>query len=179
MHRLTAPGNPHQNGVSERLNRKLLELVRTMLHHKELDKSFWAGALNFATHIRNRVTTRDLPATTTPYEMLFGSKPSIRYLRVFGCRCWYTAEKHSVGKLDARASEAIMIGYTRGSRGYKLWDISSRKVVVSRDVRFGEYFGSSAKSAIEDSAKNDDCGTDPSLTEHLDSDDSQDPSEPS
>ena len=54
-HRLTAPGNPHQNGVAERINRTLVELVRSMLHQKGLPKHFWAEALAVAVHVRNRV----------------------------------------------------------------------------------------------------------------------------
>ena len=137
-HRCTAPENPHQNGVAERMNRTLMELVRAMLHHKGLQKSFWAEALAVAVHVRNRVTTRGLPAMTTPYEVMYEEKPNLSYLRVFGSQCSYTAKKQSVGKLDARAHEAIMIGYARGSRAYKLWDPANRCVVVSRDVRFNE-----------------------------------------
>lgn len=33
---------------------------------------------------------------------------------------------------------AMHIGYSRGTRGYKLWDVDEEKVVVSRDVRFDE-----------------------------------------
>ena len=138
QHRLTAPYNPHQNGVAERLNRTLVELVRTMLQHKNLPKKFWAEALSVSMHVRNRVTTRGLDAKTTPYEMMFVRKPNMSYLRVFGSRCWYNVSKPHVDKLDPRAREAIMIGYARGIRGYKLWDISNEKVVTSRDVRFDE-----------------------------------------
>ena len=138
QHRLTTPHNPHQNGVAERMNRTLCELVRTMLHHKQLPKTFWAEALNVAAHVRNRVTTRGLSSRTTPYEVLHGRKPNLSYLRVFGSRCWYNLRRFEVDKLDPRAREAVMIGYGRGSRGYKLWDVADGKVVVSRDVRFDE-----------------------------------------
>ena len=137
-HRLTAPGNPHQNGVAERMNRTLIELVRSMLHHKDLPKHFWAEALAVSVHVRNRVTTSGLSSKSTPYEILFGRKPNLSYLRVFGSRCWYHLGKQKVDKLDRRACEAIMIGYARGARGYKLWDIEESKVVVSRDVQFDE-----------------------------------------
>lgn len=89
QHRLTTPHNPHQNGVAERLNRTLVELVRTMLSHKQLPKEFWAEALNVAVHVRNRVTTRGLGVRVTPYEVLYDRKPNLSYLRVFGCRSWY------------------------------------------------------------------------------------------
>ena len=136
--RPTTPHNPHQNGVAERLNRTLTELIRSMLHEKGLDRSFWAEALAVAVHVRNRVTTHALKRSTTPYEMLYHRKPDMSYLRVFGCRCWYTLPRNQIDKLDPRAQEAIMIGYARGRRGYKLWDVSAGKVVVSRDVRFDE-----------------------------------------
>ena len=87
VHRLTAPGNPHQNGVAERMNRTLVELVRSMLHHKGLEKHFWAEALAVAVHVRNRVTTRGLRSTTTPYQLMFDRKPNLSYLRVSGSRC--------------------------------------------------------------------------------------------
>lgn len=57
-HDLTIPDNPWQKGVAERLNRTVIDLVRRTLFHKSLDKSFWAEAVNFAVHVRNRVTTR-------------------------------------------------------------------------------------------------------------------------
>jgi len=43
-HQLTAPYTPQQNGVSERRNRCVMEMTRSMLHDKELPKNFWAEA---------------------------------------------------------------------------------------------------------------------------------------
>lgn len=37
---LATPGNPHQNGVAERLNRNLMEFVRAELHQKDREKRF-------------------------------------------------------------------------------------------------------------------------------------------
>lgn len=45
-HRLTTPYTPQQNGVSERRNRSIMEMVRCMLHEKNLPKTFWAEAAN-------------------------------------------------------------------------------------------------------------------------------------
>ena len=41
----TIPYTPQQNGVAERMNRTLMETVRSMLHHLELPLSFWAEAV--------------------------------------------------------------------------------------------------------------------------------------
>lgn len=32
----------------------------------------------------------------------------------------------------------IFVGYEQGSKGYKFWDASSRRIIVSRDVTFDE-----------------------------------------
>ena len=144
----TVPYNPHQNGVAERLNRTLAELVRSMLHHKNVAKHFWAEAINVAMYIRNRVTSRGIPSNVTPYQLWTGKKPNLEHLRVFGSKCWYTIRENGLRKLDERAREAIFIGYTQRSGGYKLWDISNLKVVVSRDVRFDE-LNTSCESHVE------------------------------
>ena len=149
QHRLTTPYNPHQNGVAERINRTLCDLIRSMLHQKKMPKEFWAEALSVATHVRNRVTTRGLGSDTTPFQVLYNRKPNMSYLRVFGSRCWYNLRKPDIDKLDPRAREALMIGYARGIRGYKLWDIADQKVVVSRDVKFDE----DGNNALTDTAK--------------------------
>ena len=49
-HELTIPKCPEQNGVAERLNRTLVEMVRSMLADSELPKSFWAEALSTAVY---------------------------------------------------------------------------------------------------------------------------------
>ena len=134
-HELTVAYTPQQNGVAERMNRTLLDLTRAMLHHRDVDKCFWAEAIATAVYIRNRVTSRSLPSTTTPYHLWHGKAPEIGHLRVFGCTCWYTIPKRKTKKLDRRAAEGIMVGYSKLSKGYKIWDIEQKKFVVSRDVQ--------------------------------------------
>ena len=46
---LSAPGTPQQNGVAERRNRTLLDMVRLMLSYSSLPISFWGYALETAT----------------------------------------------------------------------------------------------------------------------------------
>ena len=138
QHQLTVAYTPQQNGVAERMNRTLLDLVRSMLHHKSLPKRLWAEALSTAVYVRNRVTSRSLPSDTTPFHLWFGKAPYLSHMRVFGAQCWYVVPKKKVKKLDARSREALMVGYSSQSKGYKLLDIESNKFVVSRDVTFNE-----------------------------------------
>ena len=56
-HELTVPRSPEQNGVAERLNRTLMEAVRSMLVGAQLPQRFWAEALATAVYLRNRSPT--------------------------------------------------------------------------------------------------------------------------
>jgi transposase InsO family protein len=70
-HELTVPKCPPQNGVAERLNRTLMEMVRSMISCSGLPQSFWAEALSTATYIKNRSPTKSI--SMTPYEALTGN----------------------------------------------------------------------------------------------------------
>uniref|UniRef100_A0A2N9J7I7 Integrase catalytic domain-containing protein n=1 Tax=Fagus sylvatica TaxID=28930 RepID=A0A2N9J7I7_FAGSY len=79
----TMPGSPDQNGVAERRNRTLLDMVRSMLSSSNLPKSLWVEALKTAVYILNRVPTKAVPKT--PFELWKGWKPSLKHMRVWGC----------------------------------------------------------------------------------------------
>jgi len=51
---LTAPYSPHQNGVAERKNRIILDMVRTMLKSKNVPKEFLAKVVQCAIYVQNR-----------------------------------------------------------------------------------------------------------------------------
>ena len=48
---LAPPATPQLNGVSERRNRTLLDMVRSLLIHSELPTSFWGNALETVTYV--------------------------------------------------------------------------------------------------------------------------------
>ena len=83
-HETSVPKNPQQNGVAERLNRTLIESVKSMLSDLKLPKRFWAEALPTATYLHNRSPTNAVQKMT-PYEAWMGMKPNVSHLRVFGC----------------------------------------------------------------------------------------------
>ncbi|KAL0433573.1 UNVERIFIED_CONTAM: Retrovirus-related Pol polyprotein from transposon TNT 1-94 [Sesamum latifolium] len=60
----TMPGSPDQNGVAERRNRTLLDMVRSMMASSKLPKSLWIEALKTAVYILNRVPTKAVSKTS-------------------------------------------------------------------------------------------------------------------
>ncbi|GJX67751.1 retrotransposon protein, putative, ty1-copia subclass [Tanacetum coccineum] len=76
----TPPYTPQHNGVSERRNRTLLDMVRSMMSQTTLPKSFWDYALETAARILNMVPTKKVEKT--PYEVWHGQAPKLSYLKV-------------------------------------------------------------------------------------------------
>ena len=142
-HELTIPRTPEQNGVAERLNRTLMESVRSMLIGGKLPQRFWAEALATAVYIRNRSPTKAIEEVT-PHEAMLGVKPKVNHFRVFGCLAYAHICKEERRKLDPKATKCILLGYGTAVKGYRLYDIEERKVFFSRDVVFDE-----SKTGIE------------------------------
>ncbi|RVX12039.1 Retrovirus-related Pol polyprotein from transposon TNT 1-94 [Vitis vinifera] len=73
----TMPGSPSMNGVAERRNRTLKDMVRSMISHSTLPEKLWGEALKTAAYILNRVPTK--AAAKTPYELWTVSSYFIGY----------------------------------------------------------------------------------------------------
>jgi hypothetical protein len=82
---LTPPETPQRNGVSERRNRTLLDMVRSMMSLTNLPLSFWGYALETAAFTLNRAPSKSVE--TTPYELWFGKKPKLSFSESLGMRC--------------------------------------------------------------------------------------------
>ena len=131
-HNFSAPGTPQQNGVVERKNRSLEELARTMLNESNIPKYFWADAVNTACYIINRVLIRPI-LKKTPYELYKGRKPNIAHLRVFGCKCFVLNNgKEKLGKFDAKADDALFLGYSLHSKAYRIFN--KRLAIIEESI---------------------------------------------
>ena len=135
----TAAYSPEQNGVAERKNRTLIEMARCMLLDASLQNTFWAEAVTAANYMQNRLPTR--ASLVTPYEGWTGCKPNINHFRIFGLKCYVHIPSEKRRKMDSTAKQAIFVGYDEQSKAYRCYDLSSRRVVVSRDVRFADCVG--------------------------------------
>ena len=80
-----APRTPQQNGVDERKNRYLEELVRTMLNEYDIPKYFWVDVVYTTSCVLNKTLIRPI-LKKTPYELYKGREPNISHLRVFVCK---------------------------------------------------------------------------------------------
>ncbi|GKE20995.1 retrovirus-related pol polyprotein from transposon TNT 1-94, partial [Tanacetum coccineum] len=107
---------PQQNGVTERKNRTLIEATRNML---------------------NRVLVTK-PHNKTPYELLLGRPPSISFMRPFGCHVTILNTLDPLGKLDRKADEGFLVGYSINSKAFRVFTSRTRKVEENLHINFLE-----------------------------------------
>jgi hypothetical protein len=77
-HEFLTPYTPQQNGVTERMNRTLIEMAGTMLDEYKTSDQFWAEAIHMAFHATNRLYLHKLLKKTS-YDQLTGNKPNVSY----------------------------------------------------------------------------------------------------
>ncbi|KAJ9547335.1 hypothetical protein OSB04_019878 [Centaurea solstitialis] len=131
---LTPPYTPQMNGVSERRNRTLLDMVRTMMCHSTLPMSFWGHALETAAHILNRAPTKSVEKT--PYELWKGKKPNISFLKIWGCEVY--VKRPTSEKLKPKSDKCFFVGYPKTTVGYYFYNPEENKVFVARNGKFLE-----------------------------------------
>ncbi|KAD5962114.1 hypothetical protein E3N88_13587 [Mikania micrantha] len=131
---LTPPGTPQLNGVSERRNRTLLDMVRSMMSRTNLPHSFWGYALETAAKLVNIAPTKKVDKT--PYEIWHGSKPKTSYLKVWGCDAY--VKRETPNKLEPRGEKVVFVGYPKETMGYYFYQPDKNKVVIMRKGTFLE-----------------------------------------
>ncbi|GJY59192.1 ribonuclease H-like domain, reverse transcriptase, RNA-dependent DNA polymerase [Tanacetum coccineum] len=134
---LTAPYSPQQNGVVKRRNRTIMSTTRCMMKATNMPQNFWAEAVRHAIHILNSVPTKALE-DITPYEAIKQRKPNLENLRIFGCIAYAKVPSQHLTKLDDRSIKMVYLGNEQGSKAYRLFDPTTQRVCVSRDVKFKE-----------------------------------------
>ena len=152
-HEYTIPKTPEQNSVSERMNRTLVEQVRSMLFDSGLPHKFWAEALSTACYLKNVSPARALKGMT-PFQAFTGCKPNVKHLRIFGCVCYAHIPKDERKKLDYKSSKCIFLGYGSEVKAYRLYNLEKERVFHSRDVIFNERQSGLQKEEVDVNDKN-------------------------
>nr|GEW66722.1 retrotransposon protein, putative, Ty1-copia subclass [Tanacetum cinerariifolium] len=120
--------------VSERRNRTLLDMVRSMMNLTTLPKSFWGYALESALRILNMVPTKKVERT--PYEICHMKAPKLSYLRVWGCEA--LIKQDTPDKLNPGSIMCIFVGYLKEMIGYYFYYPLKNKIFIARNVEFFE-----------------------------------------
>src|SRR5512140_1053385 len=105
-----------------------------MMSLTDLPLSFWGYALDIAAFTLNRALSKSVE--TTPYELWFGKKPKLSFLKVWGCDAY--VKKHQPDKLEPKSEKCVFIGYPKETIGYTFYHRSEGKTFVAKFGNFLE-----------------------------------------
>src|SRR3954464_11514561 len=143
IHERTPPYSPQSNGVAERKNRTLTDLVNAMLDTAGLSKAWWGEAIMTACHVLNRVPTKN--KTITPFEEWERKRLKLSYLRTWGCLAKVNVPIPKKRKLGPKTVDCVFLGYAFRSIGYRFLIVKSEvsdmhvgTIMESNDANFFE-----------------------------------------
>jgi hypothetical protein len=128
-------GTKEPNGLIERAGGVLTQRARAMRIHANLLKDLLHEMYRTAAYIVNRTPTEAL-GWKTPYEVVWGRKPLVAYMRPIGCRAYvYNRDLRAADKLESRTLIGHLVGY-QGTNIFRIWLPTKDTVIVTRDVVF-------------------------------------------
>ena len=127
--------------MSERKNRQLLKVARSLVLNIFVSHYLWGHAVLSVVYLINRIPSRVLDFKT-PHDVFSDhvSLVSVSKLppKVFGCVAYVHIYSHQRSKLDPCALQCVFIGYSSTKKGYKCYHPPTQKVHVTLDVTFHE-----------------------------------------
>jgi hypothetical protein len=74
----------------------------------------------------------------TPIEMWTRKPANYSQLHIFGSPVYVMYNTEEVSKPDSKSRKYVFLGYVNRMKGYRLWDPTAHKIVISRGVIFAE-----------------------------------------
>jgi len=103
------------------MNITVQQMARAILDESGTPSTFWGEAAFVAIVIINKTNVR-VNSTQTPHELWYGETPSVKHFKIFGSKCYIKNNDEQLGKLEPRADEGILLGYSPHNKAYKCYN---------------------------------------------------------
>jgi hypothetical protein len=132
----TAAHASFQNGLAERPNRTLGNMIRCILNSAGLGPEYWSWAFTHSIYLKNRLPHKAIGCT--PYFAWSGKKPNAKLLRIFGCPVIIKVPGKRSAKLDSSTVSGIFLGYTATDHYIYFRDNQTKRIKIATHVQFDE-----------------------------------------
>ena len=131
------PRTPQQNGIAEKRNHTLIDMVRSMLSNSTLLLSLWMYTLKTAIYLLNPAPSKAV--LKTPFELWTRRELSLRHLHVWDCPTEARVHNPHENKLNLRIISGYFIGYPEKSKWFRFYCLNhSTRIVETGNTRFIE-----------------------------------------
>ena len=136
-----------QNGMAEKPNKDLAQIMRCLLYSAGLDSKFWSYALRHAVYLKNRWPHASLQ-WHTPYELMFKTKPELSHLRIFSALVNTKSNAKQYMKLDTMTSQGIFMTYSGTNKNVYVVNEDDTNERLSTHLTYDEAHMSSHKQDL-------------------------------
>jgi transposase InsO family protein len=137
IHQRTVPYNSPTNGMAERSHRTIDSKALSSLLGSHLPLFLWAEAVSFSVDVYN--ITWSKTRGKSPFEIVYGKKPNLDHLKIFGCRASvFVHPKQRSNKLSPHSVTGYFVGFQQGVKGWKFYIPEKKRIIVSRHAVFHE-----------------------------------------
>ncbi|GKD83483.1 retrovirus-related pol polyprotein from transposon TNT 1-94 [Tanacetum coccineum] len=108
-----------------------------MLSVAKVPLFFWAEAIATTCFTQNRSLV--IPRhEKTPYHIINGRKPSVKFFHIFGSLCYIVRDGENLDKMKEKGDACIFVGYSTQSIAYRVFNKRTRVIVETIHVNFDE-----------------------------------------
>jgi hypothetical protein len=124
-------------------------MVRCLLFQASLPASYWAEALNTATHLLNRLPSKAV-SHPTPHFALYGIPPYVATFVFQLCLLYPNTSAIAPHKLSPRSTSCLFLGYSPDHKRYRCLDLLSHRIISHHVVFDKDVFPLAGSSPLTD-----------------------------